>query len=141
MGSEISALNFSKFATTSQSLKIYVKTTIWYPETWNNLLILISEGYQIQLTQNLQNGSGDESPMGAAMECNRKGCECCFWIKPNSSLTRLETRFKFNAMGKLICESTNLTNLIEYIMLSNLFVGCYAQIVWSLCHTPSGEYW
>ncbi len=71
----------------------------------------------------LQFVTGDEFPMGAAMKCNRKGCECCLWLKPNSYVTSSETPFEYPVIGKLTCESTNLIYLIECTKCNEFYVG------------------
>ena len=63
------------------------------------------------------------SPVGCAVPCNKRRCECCLYLKSASDFDSRYSSCEFTITGKLDCNSTNIVYLIECKKCEEQYVG------------------
>lgn len=63
------------------------------------------------------------APVGAALPCGKRRCECCLYFKPASDFSSKHTLTEFTITGRLTCESANIVYLIECKKCEEQYVG------------------
>lgn len=65
----------------------------------------------------------DYAPMGAAVPCGKRRCECCLYMKSASDFSSKYTLTEFTITGLLTCQSTNIVYLIECKRCEEQYIG------------------
>ena len=63
------------------------------------------------------------SPVGCAVPCGKRRCQCCLHVKPASDFDSRYSESEFIITGKLDCNSTNIVYLIECKKCEEQYVG------------------
>lgn len=63
------------------------------------------------------------APVGAAVPCGQRGCECCLYLKPASDFSSKHNLTEFTITGKLTCQSDNIVYLIQCKRCEEQYVG------------------
>ena len=65
----------------------------------------------------------DYSPVGVGISCQKRRCECCLYIKPQSEFGSTRTGAEFTITGKLDCNSKNILYIIECKKCQEQYIG------------------
>ena len=63
------------------------------------------------------------APVGAAVPCGKRRCECCLYRKPVSDFSSKHNLTEFTITGKLTCQSDNIVYLIQCKRCDEQYVG------------------
>lgn len=65
----------------------------------------------------------DYSPAGVGIQCQKRRCECCLYIKTQSEFSSTRNGAEFTITGKLDCNSKNILYLIQCAKCEEQYVG------------------
>jgi hypothetical protein len=63
------------------------------------------------------------SPVGVGIQCQKRQCECCLYIKTQSEFVSKHNAKELTITGKLDCNSKNIIYLIECSLCGEQYVG------------------